>query len=288
MNNTIKPVKIYEYEFLNNILNLIILVLLIVFIYKNIMKKLIKIETFTEIEDERNTEIPYDTALILTTCVNPNKKFMNKGFSRNPDEEIKKDLRERSEMYQKVINSYLDRTSMDLYIIESSGSELLGEIYEDNERVFFHTFNIEQPIFFYNINNDSTTAYEAYSILQAYENFKLNRYNKILKITGRYFVPNIEEIINQIQKVPDIYIQNTVHHDQKAQRSEILGMKSQLCPGIMISIIRSKRIIEEILYDLYYQHDDNPNPPYVSQRLPKIKLEEPVTRGGDGQKIYEL
>ena len=151
MNNTIKPVKIYEYEFLNNILNLTILVLLIVFIYKNIMKKVVKIESFSEVEDERNTDIPYDTALILTTCVNPNKKFMNKGFSENPEEEIKKDLRERSEMYQKVINSYLDRTSMDLYIIESSGSELLGEIYEDNERVFFHTFNIEQPIFFYKL-----------------------------------------------------------------------------------------------------------------------------------------
>ncbi len=275
------------YEFVNNILNLSILLSIIILFYLSIVKKITNVEKFSD-KFEKNTDDPMNTALVLTTCVNAKKKFMTKSFSDDAEREIENDLKERVNLYKNVIDKYLERTNLTIHIIESSGSNALGEIYKDNNRIKFYTFKLDKSTFFYNINNESTTAYEAYSILNAYENFNLSKYSKILKITGRYFVPNIEDIINSLTEEADIYVQNTVYHDSLSQRCEIIGMKSYLCPGLMVSIIRKKELMERFLYDLYYEHKENQNPPYIAQRIDLIKLEEPVKRGGDGQTIEEL
>ena len=248
--------------------------------------KSIRIENFTD--HKNNTDDPMNTALVLTTCVTPNKKFITRNDSDDAEKEIEKDIKERVNLYKNVIDKYLDRTKLNIHIIESSGSNVLKNIYKYNNRIKYHTFKLDNPIFFYNIHNESTTAYEAYSILQAYNNFNLSKYGKILKITGRYFIPNIENIINSFQENADIYVQNTVYHDSLSQRCEIIGMKSNLCAGLMISVIKKKILMERFLYDLYNQYDDNQNPPYIAQRIDLIKLEEPVIRGGDGKTYNEL
>ena len=286
----------------NNILNLLILLAFIILLCKISMSinydfqsdfqsiccfaKSIIVENFTD--NKKNTDDPMNTALVLTTCVKPNKKFITKVHSDDAKKEIEKDLKERVNLYKNVIDKYLDRTKLNIHIIESSGSNILRDIYKDNDRVKYYTFKLDKPTFFYNINNESTTAYEAYSILQAYENFNLSKYGRILKITGRYFIPNIENIINTFQENADIYVQNTVYHDSLSQRCEVIGMKSNICQGLMISVIKKKVLMERFLYDLYKEHSDNPNPPYIAQRIDLIKLEEPVSRGGDGQTFNEL
>ena len=65
-------------------------------------------------------------------------------------------------------------------------------------------------------------------------------------------------------------------------------MKSYLCPGIMIGVIKNQRLIEEYIFDLYFKHSKNLDPPYIAQRLPKITLEKPVQRGGDKKWIKYL
>ncbi len=276
-----------SFEFINNILNLLILVSIIILFYLSIIKKITNLEKFSD-ENKKNTDDPMNTALVLTTCVNAKKNFMTKSFSEDVEKEIENDLKERVNLYKNVIDKYLERTNLTIHVIESSGSNALGEIYKDNSRVKYYTFKLDNPYFFYNIYNESTTAYEAYSILNAYENFNLSKYSKVLKITGRYFVPNIKDIINSLKEEADIYVQNTVYHDSLSQRCEIIGMKSYLCPGLMVSVIKKREIMERFLYDLYYEHEENQNPPYIAQRIDLIKLEEPVKRGGDGQTIEEL
>ena len=260
-------------NFIDNILNLLILICVLLYLYKVVIKKL-NIEGFSQ-HDEM------DTAFLLTTAVNPNKKFSS-------DEEKNNEVNKRIIMYEKVINKYLKNTNIKLFIIESTDNNKLGQIFNNNPRIKFFSFKKKDSVFFHNIDNDSTSAYEAYSIINAYKKFDLHKYNKIIKVTGRYYIPNIEKIIRDLQQDPDIYVQNKVFHDSKSQRSEIFGMKSNLCLGIMIGVIKNKILIEEYLYNLYYKHDKNKNPGFIAQRLPLIKLDEVVYRGGDGQAIDEL
>lgn len=222
-----------------------------------------------------------DTAILLTTAVDPVKEFKS-------DKEREEEINKRMNIYKDVIDNYMKKTKVRLFIIESTGNEKLGEIYEKQDRIKYHTFKKKDSLFFNNIDNKSTSSFEAYSILTAYQKFNLGTYNKILKITGRYFVPNIEKIIDEFQEEPDIYVQNICDFPQKSQRSEVFGMKSNLCPGIMIEVIRQKALMERILFNLYFKHETNPDPPFKVQRISKIKLEKPVIRGGDGMSITEL
>ena len=270
---------------INNLINMIIIILLVFLMYKSIVKS---IENFSDTKYEKNTDDPFNTALLLTTCINPKKDFLKKEKSEDPEREREKDIKERFDMYKKIINKYLEKTNLKLHIIESSNSNLLGEFYKDNDRISYHTFQLDKPVFFNNIENNSTSSFEAYSILKAYQAFRLDKYDKILKVTGRYYIPNVENIINSFEDRYDLYVQSQSHDDHRSQRSEIFGMKSNICPGIMIGTIRSKTLIESYIYNLYKKWEENPYPPYVHQRIPLIHLDEPVFRGGDGEKITEL
>ena len=266
------------------LLNIMIIIVSILFFNKYCIDYITS-ENFSnvEIKKEYNPE-ENDIAVVLTTAVEPTTMKQDLASRDELDQEIKK----RINIYSNVINKYLNNTNINIFIIESTGNSLIGEKYKDNKRISFQTFNKKDNRFFYNIDNNSTSSYEAYSLLKAYQIFGLHKYNKILKITGRYYVPNIEKILDEMQDSPDIYVQYLYHEDLVHQRSEVFGMKSYLCPGIMIGVIKNQRLIEEYIFDLYFKHSKNQDPPYIAQRLPKITLEKPVQRGGDKKWIKYL
>ena len=60
---------------INNLINMVIIILLVFLMYKSIVKS---IENFSDTKYEKNTDDPFNTALLLTTCINPKKDFLKK------------------------------------------------------------------------------------------------------------------------------------------------------------------------------------------------------------------
>jgi len=175
---------------------------------------------------------------------------------------------DRINMYNSVINDYLENTKLNIYIVNSSTNKYFFPEFQNNPRIFIYSF-IQQE------NGKSSTYYEAISILNAFNYFNLNKFDYIIKITGRYYIHNIEELINKIPEETEVIYQNNHLKIIKiiSQNSEIFGCKTIYLEDIMTNIINSNDIFENNIKKLIYK--------YKCFRLPKIFLTKPVRRGGD-------
>jgi len=133
-----------------------------------------------------------NTITIILTCtvnVNLNKSCV---YQKNKDERI--------QVYLKKIHLWLDKTNFNIIVVENSGylfDELKIEQNIHNNRFEIITFD-EKPLpeAMYLKNNDSKGASEVFSILYAFNNSRLIHNSIfIIKITGRYFIPELEEYL---------------------------------------------------------------------------------------------
>jgi hypothetical protein len=128
--------------------------------------------------------------IILTTTINVQKKFNNA---------INK--QDRICTYVKSIKKWLLNTSFNIIVVENTGydyPELLEEknIYKNRFEIISYN-EIDIPEANYLINIHSKGANEMFSINYAYNNSKIvNNSIFIIKITGRYFIPDFEKYIS--------------------------------------------------------------------------------------------
>ena len=141
---------------------IIILVILLILIILQKKNEIYKINNYVNINN---------ICILLTTCTKSLKGYGNEN--------------DRILMYNTVINNYLNNSFINIYITNSSGYNFPE--FQNNPRVFIFTY-IQH-------NNHSgkyySSYYEANSILKAFDYFKLNSFKYIVKITGRYFIPDI-------------------------------------------------------------------------------------------------
>ena len=213
-----------------------------------------------------------DTCILLTTTVYINTTdYMNEYNS--PESRLK--------LYLDNINEWLENTNLIIYVVESSNYNFPE--YKNNPRVKIFTFKSDNNI---NCKHCSATPYEAESILKAFYHFKLNKYDKIIKVTGKYFIPDIENLIKNIPNDADIFFQNSNENALKKQNSEIFGCKTKYLPTIMNLIIENSKFdmnFESTLFSLSQK-----NFLYKIYIFPVIVLNNPVKRSGDNKIIYAL
>ena len=212
------------------------------------------------------------TCILLTTTVYINTTdYMNEYNS--PESRLK--------LYLDNINEWLENTNLIIYVVESSNYNFPE--YKNNPRVKIFTFKSDNNI---NCKHCSATPYEAESILKAFYHFKLNKYDKIIKVTGKYFIPDIENLIKNIPNDADIFFQNSNENALKKQNSEIFGCKTKYLPTIMNLIIENSKFnmnFESTLFSLSQK-----NFSYKIYIFPVIVLNNPVKRSGDNKVIYAL
>ena len=133
-----------------------------------------------------------NTTIILTSTVNVNLAKSHI-FQKNVDS--------RLETYLKSILQWLNKTSFNIVLVENSGytfDELNNEkvIYKDRFEVI--TFKeSEMPEANYLKNNNSKGSSEVFAIDYAYQHSKIiHSSNFIIKITCRYFIPELEEYLS--------------------------------------------------------------------------------------------
>jgi hypothetical protein len=211
-----------------------------------------------------------DICILLTTCVNIKTSYYNK----NNTPEV------RFNIYKDVIDKWLKNTGFDIKIVESSNYKF--KEYLDNPRVEIYSFSSKSK---YNCRACEATPYEAESILLAFKNLNLKKYDKIIKVTGKYYLPRFEEIVKTISPECDIFLQYTNHPEWQMQNSEFFGCKTIYLEEIMNLILRNSESNMNFESTLYTLIDGKK---YKICRFPKIQLEKPVLRSGDNSYIDAL
>jgi len=215
-----------------------------------------------------------NTCILLTTCVTIKTNYFNK--YNTP--------RERLNMYINVINKWLNNTNLDIYVVESSKYPF--KEFLNNPRIKIYSFESKSK---YNCVSCDATPYEAESILLAFKNLNLKKYDKILKITGKYYLENFENLINKIPDDADIFFQNTQNQGWKQQNSELFGCKTIFLEPIMKLILLNSKKNMNFESTIYLLNDIKiNNKKLIIYRFPKIKLLEPIRRSGDNSIINEL
>ena len=190
--------------------------------------------------------------ILLTTCVNRK--------SQTPEQR-----KEILSIYQRSINDWLTKTTLPICVVDSSDyafNEFLG-----TRLIVVHYMCKE---------TGSSTICESMSILYALEHSKeLKRYENIVKITGRYYIPNMKETLENIPYSYDLYLQATRTPD--LQNSEVFGFKQHLGKAIFTPLADKTDTLtmEESIWNT--SHTDK----YTSYVLPYLQNIYKVARGGD-------
>ena len=210
-----------------------------------------------------------NVCILITTCVYIKTNYYNQ--YNTPEVRLKG--------YLETIDKWLNNTNLDIKIVESSNYKFLQ--YADNPRVQVYSFKSNSK---FKCKNCDATPYEAESILLAFKNLNLKNYDIIIKITGKYYLPTFDKIIDSMPNDYDIYFQHTYHPQWRQQNSEIFGCNTKHLENIMNLIIKNSESNMNFESTLYTLNKGK----YKVFRFPKIKLEKPIRRSGDNSIIEYL
>lgn len=194
--------------------------------------------------------------ILLTTCVNRK--------SQTPEQR-----KEILSIYQRSISDWLTKTTLPICVVDSSD-------YPFNEfadtRLNVISFTCKET--------ENPTVSESISILYALGHLKTYEY--ILKITGRYYIPNIKETLENIPYTYDLYLQATRTPD--LQNSEVFGFKRNLGETIFTPLADKTDTLsmEESIWNVTYTNK------YTWYVLPYLQNIYKVPRGGDKRVLDPL
>jgi hypothetical protein len=166
--------------------------------------------------------------LLLTTCVN-----------------VRDEKEKRIKWYTDAINKYLENTNLQIRIVESSGYEF--PISHDRLRQYSFITSIEREKLLPEL---VPTRCEAESILEANKSGILDGLDIIVKITGKYYVPELEEEINKIPDDCGIIYQHG-KFSETGQNSEIFGFKKEYISNVFEKILTSDVIFEDVIHNIH-------------------------------------
>jgi len=234
-----------------------------------------------------------ENILIILTCTVNVNYFKSYIYQSNPNDRLK--------CYLKSIKQWLELTHFKICVVENSGytfPELVEYTEKYNDRFEIVTFNelnltdkLEHLIY-----NSSKGASEIYSIIYAQKNTKFNKHtNFIIKITGRYFIPDLQDILIKLNIKT-----NTRHIGITHNNDMIIGLRQS--DNSRCEIIGIHMLFFNLIFWFNLSDDDNKFFPHVEDvyrnrfkllnqdniiNLPKCKI-EPTQMGGGNQINAEL
>lgn len=184
--------------------------------------------------------------------------------------------REHELLYTSQILQWLTGTSMPVFVIESSGVGFPELGHHDNLHVI--TTKVEEK--------GSSSASEALSLLAALEGMKYSAKYKsatyILKVTGRYYLDKVEDVINRdLEPGYDFYLQKHRNPETSWQHSEYFGARKEHVPKLALSVLNGNKLMEHALWDV--TTGNNTFTGFFEHGFPNSQA-----RGGDGLTINPL
>lgn len=179
----------------------------------------------------------------------------------------------RTTLYKTQIQKWLNNTTYEIVVVESSGCNSFSEL-ESNKRLHVYTTIIAAV---------SSSQSEASSMLYVLEQIKNDDFyincTHILKVTGRYYLENIEHVLQTYPKHNiNMYVQQHKNSTIRWQNTEYYGIKKELLTDLLEPVTITG-FMEQRLYDFI---DINRNVCI----LPSFPNN--IARGGDGLIINPL
>ena len=153
--------------------------------------------------------------VLLTTCIKTPSNSLD-------DQEY------RTTLYKTQIQKWLNNTTYDIVIVESSGCNCFSEL-ESNTRLHVYTTIIPTV---------SSSQSEASSMLYVLDHIKNEDFyiqcTHILKVTGRYYLQNIEHVLQTYPKYNmNMYVQQHKNSTIRWQNTEYYGIKKELLTDLL-------------------------------------------------------
>lgn len=209
-----------------------------------------------------NNEINNNKWLIILTAA------INIKYKNNTE-----DMNKRRNLYIQQIMKWLKYTNYEIVVIESTG---VGFPRLNHPRL--HKYVISLPIF------ETSSICEAESLLYVLNEIKNEQYylecSHILKVTGRYYLNNIEKILKSSKNDYDLYLQ--IHKDDsiKWQHTEYYGIRKNLLIPFLLTLRKTKILMEHAFYIFIHKYRFN-----TTTIGPVFNN---IARGGDGLTINPL
>ena len=121
-------------------------------------------------------------------------------------------VKERHSMYRDVVQQWLNQTNLHIYAVNSGGVPL-GVVHD---RFSEFVFAQEEP-------RKTTTYHESDAILRALDHFQFPPDCIVLKVTAKYFCPDLEPLLSHIDADTGLIVQS--RHDRLWRNTELLGMR---------------------------------------------------------------
>jgi uncharacterized protein (UPF0147 family) len=211
------------------------------------------------------SNISNDNNMSNNTSANKNKwiVLLTTAIDVNGENEYRKKL------YIKQISKWLHYTDYYIYVIESTGVHLNIR----HERLKFVSFKLPKLA--------SSSQSESTSILHILNNIKNDPVyidcTHILKVTGRYFLHNINGVLNNCVPDLDVYIQH--RYSIKWQNTEYFGIRKTLLETFLLTVVN-----EGLMENKFYE--------FILKNKLKFTRIGPfvnnVARGGDKRIIHPL
>ncbi len=162
----------------------------------------------------------------------------------------------KKSLYENIVQRWLNETNLDIYIVDSSNTPLSII----HPRLF--------PYHFKQTDDFATlepSKYEVDSILKANQYFNFKKYDMVIKVTGKYFIPDLERILHLIPDTDMVVQCRTDTYGR--QNTEILAIKSSMIK--ILNQYNGKCNLETFIFQLKC----------VKHRFMLFKLDSFVPRG---------
>ena len=241
---------------------LIIVIMLLITLFFSYINTVNNYEKFTKNENIINPVI------LLTCTVNIQNQVVMTNQTNNS---------ERLQQYLKTINQWKN-SELPIIIVENSGYEFKelkdknSPYYAPNIEVISYNYT-DYDLCIQNMlkNTSSKGVHEMYEINWAYNKSQtIKKYSHIVKVTGRYFIPNFQNILINIPNDVDGIRQNNIN------RCEIVGSSLKEFNNIFNLNIKYDHVEKEWKLRMQKLEKEGKN----VYTLPRIPIEKTQRGGG--------
>lgn len=230
---------------------------------KIVLKKkltLLRLNQKNILQKTNPTQIPNKWIILLTTAVNVNGE-----------------IEYRKQLYKTQILKWLKNTNYYIYVVESTDVDLNIT----HERLKFISF--ELPTIQISSQCESRSRGEAISMSYLLDQIKDDANfidcTHILKVTGRYFLQNINNVLNECTHNLDVYLQHHYNHNIKWQNTEYYGIRKNILNKFLLTVL-NEGLMEHKFYDFIFKNK------LTFDRIGPFKNN--IERGGDKMLIRYL